>query len=86
MSNMTIYFFTKPGLVHTTFTLGWMAPNGERLITSLWEQNGKHYVLSGSKAAGTLQRFDFTETQEAELESFCSSTAANKEYFQHPFK
>lgn len=83
---MTIYFFTKPGLVHSTFTVGFMTDNGERLITSLWEQDGKHYVLSGSKAAGTYQRHDFTETQEAELESFWNSTASNKEYFGHPLR
>lgn len=81
---MKIYFFTKPGLVHSTFTLGWEAPDGSRQITSLWEQDGRHYVVKGSKAAGTFERYDFTDHQEEELESFCSSTAANKEYFGHP--
>lgn len=85
-NKMTIYFFTKPSIDCIDFKVGFMTDDGQRLIASLWEQNGHHYVTKGSKARGDFQRYDFTDSQEEELKSFCESTANNKEYWGHPVK
>ena len=85
-NKMTIYFFTKPSIDCIDFKVGFMTDDGQRLIASLWEQNGRHYVTKGSKARGDFQRFDFSDSQEKELENFCLSTASNKEYWAHPVK
>lgn len=84
MDTITIYFMTKPSIQDPIFEIGFMTPDGKRLISALWDQDGQHYVLTGSKTAGTLKRYNFTEHQEKELENFCLSTASNKEYWEHP--
>lgn len=81
---MIIHFFTKPNDYDMIFKVGITADDGQRHICSLWEQDGKHYVSTGNIIKGERKRYDFTETQEAELAAFIASPDTNREYFNNP--
>jgi len=81
---MTINFLTKPNDYNMIFEVGIIADDGLRHICALWEQAGKHYVNTANITKGERKRYDFTESQEAELLDFMNSDETNREYFNKP--
>lgn len=78
---MKIYAFTKPNNYDLLFKVLIKADDGLRHICTLWEQNGKHYVSTGKVISNDRKRYDFTESQEKEINDFINSNDTNREYF-----
>lgn len=84
---MIIHFIDKPEVSQNGYTweVGFTS-DGKRHTAILWEQDGRHYVQTGSKATNDLEIFWLTYSQEQELYSMTQSKDLTREYFAQPLK
>lgn len=77
---MRIYFFTRDpefGIIYAGFNV-----DGKRHTCYVWNNGGTHYVVTGSKNAGTLRQHVFSPGQEAVFTDFQKSELQNEEYWR----
>ena len=84
---MTIHFINKPEVSQNGYTweVGFTS-DGKRHIAALWEQDGRHYVQTGSKVTNDLETFWLTYSQEQELYNMTQSKDFTREYFSQPLE
>ena len=84
---MVIHFIDKPEVSQNGYTweVGFTS-GGKRHVAILWEQDGRHYVQTGSKVTNDLEIFWLTYSQEQELYSMAQSKDLTREYFAQPLK
>lgn len=74
---MKIFFFEidESGLLKAGYSV-----DGRRHISLIWSQAGKSFVKTGAAITHDLKRHNFTDAQEAALNSFLASDARTVDY------